>query len=205
MTDSSGIPAQDGPSPEIAPEYTDGLTGLYNRRWLNENLPGIIENNPGNCGLFFIDIDGLKTENDRYGHEAGDQLIIKTTQTINTNIRHPKEDRPGDIGHLIRLGGDELVFILIGVNDAEGMEKVKLRIQNNLSKNGIAASVGYAYHDKANEETASDLLHQADLAMFEDKDIRKRAKIEQLPLLKRLAVKVGGRLLKYAGINPPRQ
>jgi|GEM_PF-845564 len=205
MVNEASVPAIGNPRSEIPTEYTDELTGLYNRAWLNQNLPGIIEQNPGNCGLFFIDIDNLKTTNDRYGHLAGDQVIKSTAETIDAKIRHPSDDRAADTRYLVRLQGDELIFILIGINNAEAMENVKCRIQNNLAEVDIAASVGYAYRDEATEETASDLLHQADLAMLEDKDARKRAKIEQLPTLKRLAAKIGAKLLKFAGVNPPRQ
>jgi len=190
----------------LAPEHIDTLTGYANRDWLNENLPEIIETNPGECAVLFVDLDGLKSKNDTEGHEAGNRLIIETADAIDGSIRHTNDKRVGDqVGRLVRLHGDELVVVLLGVKGDEDLSVVSSRVQRKLEEKRIRASIGGAIHDKTRKETASELLHRADIAMLEEKQVRKQARFDALPVRKRIASKLGSRLMRYAGINPPRQ
>lgn len=190
---------------ELAPEHRDKLTGYANRAWLDENLPIIIGESPGSTAVLFIDVDGLKTVNDSLGHDAGDKLIIDTADTIEGSIRHNSENRPGDVvGRLVRQGGDELVVVLGGVKSTDDMRLVRDRIQRNLEEKAIRASIGGSLH-QTGDTSSSDMLKRADLAMLEEKEARRKARFEMLPKRKQIAGKLGSRLVRYAGINPPRQ
>src|SRR4051794_1435767 len=69
----------------------DKLTGLPNRRWLMTELTYQAENNPGDFGVLFVDVDGLKEKNDAEGHFAGDELIIDTAHELQSSIRGQDE------------------------------------------------------------------------------------------------------------------
>lgn len=196
---------------ELDPKHTDPMTGFANRKWLSDNLSGILEQNPGECGILFIDNDGLKTVNDTEGHAAGDELIIKTTEVISQSIRSEHhsgsdKDRPGDmVGRLVRLGGDEYVAVLVGVATPEDIKKVADRIRNNLSEQNIGVSIGGALHAKENAVSPTELMRQADKAMYLDKAYGKAVAFNKLPRRKQMYVKIGEALLRRAGVNPPRQ
>ena len=84
--------------------HTDQLTGLYNRRFFEEELKRLdtLRNLP--LSLIMVDVNGLKLTNDAFGHEAGDQLLQKVAQVLK------EECRADDI--IARIGGDEFVILL---------------------------------------------------------------------------------------------
>jgi len=87
--------------------YKDSLSGLRNRRFLDEKLPDLVAENirrKRSIGLIFIDVDKFKSINDTLGHAAGDQAIEVVANWITQSIRSH------DIA--IRLGGDEFVIII---------------------------------------------------------------------------------------------
>ena len=193
---------------QLAPEHIDALTGLANRAWLNEHLPLIISENSGSCGLLFVDLDGLKLENDKNGHDAGDEMIKRTASALEHGLRHTTEERPSDIvthGRPVRLGGDEFVAILLGVSSDSDVQTVKERVQEQLTKKGILSSIGGALHDAITDETSSQLLKRADNSMYKEKVAHQKERFTALPKRKRIAARVGHRMVRYAGINPPRQ
>jgi diguanylate cyclase (GGDEF)-like protein len=85
----------------------DGLTGLYNRRWIDEALPRFVQRY-GRGGqaltVLMIDVDHFKKFNDSYGHATGDQVLVRVGQTLRASLR------PTD--HVARYGGEEFLVIL---------------------------------------------------------------------------------------------
>lgn len=102
---------------------TDPLTGIANRRAFEQKLKEEIaraKRNHAEFCLLFIDLDGFKQVNDRFGHPAGDKTLQKVTQCFQNFIRE------SDV--VARLGGDEFVFLLPDTN-FEGGNKVASKIQ----------------------------------------------------------------------------
>ncbi len=105
---------------------TDGLTGFYNRRKVEEILTKEIERSRryGNAlSLLFIDVDNFKDLNDTYGHQKGDEVLKKIAGVINRELR-----RTDYVG---RFGGEEFLVIL-PETDADRALKVAERIRRRI-------------------------------------------------------------------------
>ncbi len=93
----------------------DSMTGLYNRRYLEEVFKTLSQdrrNHP--ITIILADMDGLKQANDTLGHETGDQLIVAAAKRLNDRCR------PTDV--IGRWGGDEFIIILPKTSEADGMK-----------------------------------------------------------------------------------
>lgn len=150
--------------------HADFLTGLPNRKALMEYLDTCLalalrHNQHG--GLLFIDLDGFKQINDTYGHDIGDQFLIKISQTM-------KSFRQSDI--VARLGGDEFVIVVHQIENTDELtqfaEKLLQRLSMEYDLGAIqvkaSASIGICLfpHDS---KTANNLLSCADEAMYQAK------------------------------------
>ncbi|MDR3593515.1 HD domain-containing phosphohydrolase [Clostridium sp.] len=126
--------------------YNDQLTGLYNRRFYEEELKrlDVKENLP--LTIVLGDVNGLKLVNDSFGHVVGDELIKKVAQIIKNGCR------PQDV--IVRLGGDEFV-ILLPKTDTYETEKIIQNI-NNLAKKekiqNLDISISFGYETKRHED-----------------------------------------------------
>ena len=96
--------------------YHDQLTGLYNRRFYEEELKRLDTERNLPLTLILADVNGLKLTNDAFGHLAGDQLLIRTSQILK------QECREDDI--IARIGGDEFVFLLPRAGQAEAQSMI---------------------------------------------------------------------------------
>ena len=151
----------------------DGLTGAYNRAYLELTLERVakdLRRNGGVVSILFVDLDGLKTVNDNYGHGAGDGLLRQLATLLMESCRAT------DV--VARYGGDEFVVLMPGT-DAEGAGHVVLKVQEaiagrNAAVSGpeqLSASIGV--HTAGPAEVA-DLLNEADRRMYATK--RRRAR-----------------------------
>ncbi len=144
--------------------YNDQLTGLYNRRYYEEELKSldIKENYP--LTIVLGDVNGLKLINDSFGHVVGDELIKKSAQIIKNGCRSQ------DV--VIRLGGDEFV-ILLPKTDTYEAEKIVENI-NNLAKKekiqGLDISISFGYETKCHEdEMIQEIFIKAEDYMYKRK------------------------------------
>lgn len=91
---------------------TDGLTGLYNRRYLEVHLQKLLQKNEENrkeLGLLMIDIDHFKSVNDTYGHDVGDEILKEFAVRLQDNLR--------SFDLVARMGGEEFVAVLPDVSE----------------------------------------------------------------------------------------
>lgn len=144
--------------------YNDQLTGLYNRRYYEEELKSldVKENYP--LTIVLGDVNGLKLINDSFGHVVGDELIKKSAQIIKNGCRS------NDV--VIRLGGDEFV-ILLPKTDTYEAEKIVENI-NNLAKKekiqGLDISISFGYETKCHEdEMIQEIFIKAEDYMYKRK------------------------------------
>ena len=138
--------------------YTDVLTGIYNRRFFEEEIKKMEDE----AGIAVIDLDDFKLHNDTYGHSAGDAALITTANIIKKYIRKT------DI--LIRYGGDEFLLILPSIKKHIFEDKLKLireKIHDTVvpkyEKMQLSVSIGGAIFREGNIE---DAIASADRQMY---------------------------------------
>ncbi|QWZ09603.1 EAL domain-containing protein [Nocardioides panacis] len=147
----------------------DLLTNLPNRGLLLDRVEHALQmsRRRGNrIALLFVDLDGFKPVNDRFGHAAGDAVLIDVAQRLRECVRQSDT--------VARLGGDEFALLLEDVNPPE-VSTACDRILTSLSRGAhvaghqlaLSASIGVAFGDSS--ETAESMLRNADLAMYEAK------------------------------------
>ncbi|NUP75059.1 MAG: diguanylate cyclase, partial [Sinomonas sp.] len=100
--------------------WHDDLTGLPNRRWLEERGPSkLARSDPERTAILYIDLDNFKAVNDTHGHDVGNAVLVQFGQRLRASLR------TGDAA--IRLGGDEFVALLADIDEADA-EKVGERV-----------------------------------------------------------------------------
>lgn len=182
----------------------DPLTDLPNRAILVDRATGALAR-AGVSGrrvtLLFIDLDGFKPVNDRFGHTVGDSVLVDLAARLRACV--------GEVGVVARLGGDEFAILTEGLDDAEVValcDRVLRAVADTFVVGGqqmrLGASVGVAHGDRTT--TAAGLLRNADLAMYEAKARGKgrwvgyeptmgRARLERLELVDDLRQAVAAR------------
>ena len=143
---------------------TDGLTGLYNHRYLHERLTEELNrarHEDRSLAVLFCDLDFFKEFNDRWGHAAGDTALRATARIIESCTRR------ADL--VARYGGEEFVVVLPGAAEGEAVEiagRIRAAVALHHQKDGdLTISIGVAtYPDSA--ESKEDLLEAADRALY---------------------------------------
>lgn len=150
----------------------DELTGLHNRRYLVDALDVEIArarryHQP--LTLCMFDLDHFKDVNDKYGHDAGDAVLVTVAEILRHTVRSP------DIAG--RYGGEEFLIVLIntGIHEAEHFSN---RLREKIGQKGfrvqekrdvqITCSIGLSEFKPDEDESAS-LIHRADMAMYQAK------------------------------------
>lgn len=147
----------------------DSMTGLYNRAYFTEELKRMESGRFEPSSIILCDLDYLKNVNDRYGHAAGDEMIITAARLIKTCFRS------NDV--VARFGGDEFAIIIPKSNETiciNLVEKIRIAVaeHNKTSHFTISISIGHATRTSV-EQTMQEVLQQADNAMYADKAQRR--------------------------------
>lgn len=152
--------------------YHDYLTGLPNKMMLSEFLKQAIRNAERNgklVAVMFMDLDNFKMINDTMGHSAGDQMLRQVAERLSSTVRK------NDI--VARIGGDEFIIMLEGMNDTGGIAKVADKIITSFSQpftskeDGIflTTSIGIAVFPEDGDDVEK-LIKNADIAMYKAKE-----------------------------------
>lgn len=155
--------------------FTDDLTDFCNRRGfftLMEQQLKMAKRLKTPILLLYADIDNLKKINDTFGHNEGTKAIIDAADILKSTHRE------SDI--MARIGGDEFVVFPVGAKE-DNAEVIKTRLQKNIdahnNKNNrcykISISVGIKEFDPLALNSLEDIIHQADILMYEDKKSKK--------------------------------
>ncbi len=134
---------------------TDQLTGLRNRRGYTEIIDGLSKEAP--VGVAFVDINSLKAVNDKLGHKAGDELIIRVADILKKTVK---------LGTACRISGDEFVCIAENV-DREDFEYCMTRLKSEVYYNDRIAAVG---HDIGMGCDFKEIVKSAEKMMYQDKE-----------------------------------
>jgi diguanylate cyclase (GGDEF)-like protein/PAS domain S-box-containing protein len=155
--------------------YSDPLTGLANRTSLMPALEQAVQRakrRNSKLAVVFLDLDGFKEINDRFGHDAGDALLIELAGRLRDNLR------ASDL--IARLGGDEFLVVLEEVQDPEPVEivanKLLLETVRPYALPGAVASVTASIGISILPDDAADaaaLMKHADMAMYAAKQAGK--------------------------------
>lgn len=151
--------------------YSDKLTGVRNNTAYLQEVAFIkndILQKKADFSVFVIDVNGLKYINDNFGHEVGNELIIKVTQMIAEVFGEE---------NIYRIGGDEFAVILCDFpeKECERYEKAFDEIvENQKGKIWVSASIGYATYNKKMDSTYESVFNRADEDMY-DKKVRMKA------------------------------
>jgi len=145
----------------------DALTGLYNRRYLDENLRNeAIRASRQHYDLYLllIDIDNFKIYNDKYGHQQGDRLLKELAEIISRNIRNNV-----DSGY--RYGGDEFAVTVLHANPQQAIMVAERFCKEYNEKNLIptSLSIGIAKMKNSSKNLEQDLdnmIREADQALY---------------------------------------
>ena len=137
--------------------YRDMLTNIYNRNKYIDVVDGYKNSYIEKIGVIYIDLNGLKAANDKYGHEAGDRLICNAAQVIDDVF--PKK--------AYRVGGDEFVIICSDIHKNKFNDKIKVLCEK-MDKNGVSISLGMLWREHT--KNLQNMLKEADRRMYEEKE-----------------------------------
>ncbi|GMG83896.1 PleD family two-component system response regulator [Paralimibaculum aggregatum] len=151
---------------------TDPLTGLYNRRYANAHIEGILasaKNDAGSLVAMVLDLDRFKSVNDTHGHAAGDRVLVEFASRLQNNFR------PGDL--VSRIGGEEFLVVMPDILPANA-ERVAERVRHAVETPdfvideagkaiALTVSIGIAAHLPG--ESSADLIARADAALYASK------------------------------------
>lgn len=146
---------------------TDALTGLPNRRAMDEHLLAVFAAAQARgrpLSLALIDVDHFKSINDRFGHAGGDQVLVQMGRRLTTGLR--ADDRLG------RWGGEEFVLVLDGVPRSEGLglaERLRVAVAGHPFEPGLVVTVSIGLAECRADDTPDRLLERADVALYRAK------------------------------------
>lgn len=142
-------------------KYTDLLTSLKNRNYLNKKAPDWEASKVYPQGIVIIDLNNVKYVNDNYGHEEGDKLIVTAASTlVNTQLENSE---------IIRTDGNEFLVYLVGYSERQ-VETYAKKLEKEMKSlpHDFGASVGYSMIED-DIKTLDDAINEATLEMMTKK------------------------------------
>jgi len=167
--------------------FVDGLTGLYNRRYLDERLFSEVHRarrNGSSLALMMIDVDHFKRFNDRYGHQRGDDCLRAVALALRSVLK-----RPADV--VCRYGGEEFVCLLpetdaagaavVAGQVAQSLERLAIPHEDGVAARQVSVSQGIIVGVPSQLDSPESLLALADAQLYRAKqEGRKRFCLAEL-------------------------
>ena len=147
-------------------KYTDILTSLKNRNYLNDKMPEWEECKIYPQSIVIVDLNNVKYINDNYGHAAGDDLIVRAASLlVNTQLENSE---------IIRTDGNEFLIYLVGYSNKQ-VETYTKKLSKELKTlpHEFGAGVGYSMIDD-DIKTIDDAINEATIDMLSSKDSSKK-------------------------------
>lgn len=147
--------------------FLDGLTGLYNRMYLEFLQKQAYQKKNARVSGIMIDLNGFKQINDTYGHSEGDAALILAADLLRKSF--------SEYGVITRYAGDEFV-VMLNTTDEQLVQRLIKRAKQNFEEANklrrtpyaLSASMGYSTSDLS-VETVSDFMNRMDHQMYQDK------------------------------------
>ena len=149
--------------------YHDFLTGLYNRRYMDQVIQDLDKDRYLPLGIMILDVNDLKEMNDFHGHQSGDELLKKISRILEQAI-HPKDV-------LGRIGGDEFLIIVPNTT-LEDMYRLKHSLIETfdhevIKGRKISVALGYSVKTE-HDQNIYDIMRDADNFMYAHKEARRQ-------------------------------
>lgn len=155
---------------------TDGLTGIYNRRFFNESLPRAINTAKRDRKYFsflMMDIDHFKQYNDTYGHQEGDHVLIEVAKAIKSSLK-----RSSDM--CFRLGGEEFGVIFEPIDPLEAydianairenVQNLKIAHEKSSTNEYVTISIGLVTKKSTENLVDDEIYKEADDYLYKAKE-----------------------------------
>jgi diguanylate cyclase (GGDEF)-like protein len=155
--------------------HYDALTGIYNRRFMEDNLGRVIKSlarSGGTLSLLMLDVDFFKKYNDTYGHGEGDVCLKSVAETITASL-----SRPDDFA--ARYGGEEFAVILPDTDESgarfiagkiiENMRNLNIPHGQSEVADCVTISIGATTGEVEHTQSGADYVKRADKALYESK------------------------------------
>lgn len=156
---------------EVVDELTmDSLTKVYNKKTITEYASRLVKQDTVNrISIAILDIDYFKQVNDRYGHLYGDKVITRVAKKLKEVV--------GEDGVVGRIGGDEFMIVLKGINDDYALRgilrairtQVKWEFKNDYENFQVTTSIGVAFSPN-NGHDYEELFKKADFCLYVAKE-----------------------------------
>ncbi|GLY97181.1 GGDEF domain-containing protein [Actinoplanes sp. NBRC 103695] len=146
----------------------DPLTGLLNRRYVDEQLPGLIQRDPL-LTLAIVDLDHFKQINDRLSHDVGDQVLVQVSKVLETELAAACPD-----GFVARMGGEEFLVVM-PATEVTAAARVLDEIRSTVASHAwrpltgdlpVTVSVGVTTRSQASSPTQPSMLSAADRNLY---------------------------------------
>lgn len=148
--------------------WKDMLTELYNRRYLTKYFENYQHQNGA---LFFLDLDGFKKVNDGYGHDTGDAVLKVVASRLQMIVDGQKD------AFAVRLGGDEFILHFSQTNSKQEWDKIANQVVKAINAwdtpYKVSTSIGIVTYEEGDAVSLSNLLQQADEALYHAKSFGK--------------------------------
>ncbi len=154
--------------------HYDALTGIYNRRFIDETMPSLLADlsrSGDRLSVMMIDVDFFKQFNDTYGHSAGDDCLKTIAAVLAESIQHEHE-------FVARYGGEEFLIVLPGMNEYDARIIAERLLENvrkctishsNGSVSYVTISIGIAFGYVHSNQNSEGIINRADAALYEAK------------------------------------
>ena len=137
----------------------DQMTGLYNRASYDKDIQSV---NPQEYfKLVSMDVNGLKRENDTYGHAAGDEMILSAAECLKKVI--------APYGKCYRIGGDEFTAIIKTKTEHNFSKMLHDEAEKHICKTGTKLSISVGEADTGDSDSIPHIMHLADTRMYDEK------------------------------------